>query len=69
MALTFSTKRFTTKEVSALSTRLSEILGETVTVTPIGGGKIGYGYKIATKEKNMFFSSVFENFACLLSFS
>lgn len=68
-ALTDFARKFTTKgygviptkeEVSALSTRLSEILGETVTVTPIGGGKIGYGYKIATKEKNMFFKCFYD---------
>lgn len=50
----------TEKEVLALSTRLSKILGGTVTVTPIGGGKIGYGYKIVTKEKDMFFKCFYD---------
>ena len=60
----FATKGYgvipTKEEVSALSTRLSQILGETITVTPIGGGKIGYGYKISTKEKDLFFKCFYD---------
>ena len=68
-ALTDFARKFTTKgygvipteeEVSVLSMTLTKIFGETVTVTPIGGGKIGYGYKIATPRKEMFFKCFYD---------
>ena len=66
-ALSDFAKNFTAKngdvtddEVLSLSETLSKVLDESVTVSPVGGGKVGYGYKISTNEKDMFFKCFYD---------
>lgn len=36
-------------------------MGERVTISPVGGGKIGYGYKISTQSKDLFFKCFYDS--------